>query len=387
MAATVLFSQTRDGTQVAEFPQAVDLVYSYRLNAPGAIGFALPAEKIPGPTTLDYTPVAMTWGGEPMTWDGEPATWSTSQQVTNRTTPIADVLEDGVHEIGIRRGGRVVWLGPLLTVDETHGQQIRFGGEGLAAYLRRWNITAALPGTNAAGEYTAVDSGLLAKRLVDHHQAKGGGDFGIDTTGTPTTGIDVENTEVAPWKGANIYDLFAAVAEADQGGFDWEIRPDTRALTLHSPRAGIRRRDLVFDEANGVAFQRRRDATQQASSVIGFGDGDEAQTLRRVRTDSTAVARYGLTQRVLSLPNEASVAALDAQVQAALATWKTSANILAATFRPDALRVPLFSFALGDRVRVTWDSPWRPVNTWRRVVGLDIRPHPDELVTAYLEET
>lgn len=389
MADTVLFSQTRDGTQVAEFPQASNLTYTFRLNAPGSISFDLPAEKIPAIGLHAHRPEPVYWDGERAEWGGHPAYWgSTPQTASTPTLPISEVLEDGVHEIGVRRGGQVVWLGPLLTIDEPAGGRIGFGGEGLGAYLRRMHVLAALPGTNDDGEYVGddeVDSGLLVKRLVDHHQAKGGGDFGIDTSATATTGVDVENTEVAPSKGANVYGIVTGLAEADTGGFDWEVTPDTRQLVIHAPRRGIRRRDLVLDEANIVRFQRRRDATQQASAVIGFGNGDEARTLRRVRTNSAAVAKYGLTEQTLSLPNEGSVAALDAQVAAALRQWRRSANVITVTFRPDS-RTPLFSFQLGDRVRVLYDSPWRPIAAWRRIVGFDIHPHPVETVDVHLEE-
>lgn len=389
MVDTVLFSQTRDGAQVAELPQATDILYTLRLNAPGAIAFSLPAEKLPGPTTIGELLVPATWEGEPITWEGEQAVWPVDREVVTRDRPISQVLEDGVHEIGIRRAGQVVWLGPLLTVDEQDTNVIRFGGEGLPAYMRRWHILSALAGTNADGVYdddTTVDSGLLARRLIDHHQAKAGGDFGIDS-GDDTTGVDVENSEVAPWKGGNVYSLLTALSEADDGsGFDWEIPADTRRFTIHHPQAGIRRLDLVLDRASCVSIHRRRDATQQASAVIGFGDGDEAQTLRRVQTNSSAVSKYGLTERVVTFPSETSVAALDAQVQAALAQWKTSPNILAITFHSSD-RVPLFGFDLGDELRVVWDSPWRPIDEWRRVLGIDVRPGGgNELVTVYVDE-
>jgi hypothetical protein len=356
MVATTLFSQTRAGELVREFPAGTIETYGWRINAPGACRFLLPAEKLP-------------------------------DHAGARTVQISDVLEDGLHEVGVRRGSNVVWLGPLLTVDETHETTpapIAFGAEGLLAYARRWHVTAKLPSTDSNGQYNDVDQATIFKSLVDHHQAKGGGDFGIDTTAIAATGVLRTRTEYDPWRGVNILEAMTALAGVESG-FDFDIEPSTRALRIHYPQQGRRRMNVTFNEHNIVSFRRSRDASQQASAVVGFGDGFNATSPIRAFSDSGAIAKHGLTERLLTLSNVTDLDVLDAHIRAELAKLSVVANVLAVTIRPTSA-VPYGSFGIGDEVRVRWPSPYRPVDDFRRVIGIDVRPHPDELLVVYLEE-
>lgn len=352
---TTLFVQTRDGRLIRELPTATIESYTFRLNAPGACIFTLPPEMLPGP-------------------DGRPS------------VPIGDVLDDGAVEIGVRRGANTVWLGPLWTVEEDDDgapQPIRFGAEGLWSYARKWHVVSTLPGSNTPGGFRNVDQATICKSLIDHHQSKGGGDYGIDTSTIQPTGVLRTRTEYDGWRGVTISEAVTQLADTE-GGFDFDVWPATRAFRLHYPRQGRRRSNVTFNPANIVKFSRRRDATQQASAVLGFGDGSEASTLRRSVTDSSAVARYGLREHVARHSGVVGAATLDALIRRDLAALRESQNLISLQVKT-GVNLPWSNWWIGDEVRVEWPSPYRPVNDWRRIVGIDVHPHPDETVTVHLD--
>lgn len=352
---TTLFAQTRDGHFIREFPQATVEQYTFRRNAPGACIFSLPAEMLPGP-------------------DGTPS------------VPIGDVLDDGAVEIGVRRGANTVWLGPLWTVEEDDdgaAQPIRFGAEGLWSYARKWHVVSTLPGSNHPGGFEGVDQAFITKALLDHHQSKGGGDFGIDTSTIAATGVPRDRTEYDGWRGVNIFEAVNQLADAE-GGFDFDVWPATRQFRLHYPRQGRRRSNVTFNPANIVKFGRHRDATRQASAALGFGDGQETLTLRRSLTDSSAVARYGLTETVVRRSTVSSAATLDALIRRDLESLRASPNLISLEVKT-GVNLPWSNWWIGDDVRVVWPSPYRPVDDCRRIVGIDVRPHPDETVTVHLD--
>lgn len=352
-----LFAQTRDGTVRVELPQARIRSYTERLNQPGSLQAELAPRKLPD-AAGDYT------------------------------IPIAGVLEDGVHELGVRRDGSIVWLGACVGIDEQinadGSSSLQVAAEGLAGYLWRWMITGKLPNTNSAGHYIGVDQATIAKSLVDHHQAKGGGDYAdIDTSQITATGVTRTRTEYDSWRGLNIGETLTQLAGV-QNGFDWEIGPD-RVMRIHYPRQGRRRTNVTLGPESILSLGRQRDATRQVSAVHGFGDGLDEATPRITRTDASSVAKYGLTEGVYSGSGISDLSVLTANTNALLDQVKTSPNLLSVEIRWSAT-VPYGSFGLGDELRILWpDSPWRPIDEWRRVIGIDHRPHPDETATLHLD--
>jgi hypothetical protein len=356
MVTTTLESRSRDEVLVRQLPTATIESYSFFLNAPGACTFTMPAEMLP-----DHN--------------------------GDLTVPIGDVLEDGVHEVWVVRGGTPVFKSSLLTIDEQHAdgvaQPIRFTAEGLWAYTRKWHVTSKLPNTNSDGHFLAVDQATIAKSLIDHHQAKGGGDFGIDTSNVELTGVLRDRTEYDPWRGVNVFETVAALA-ACENGFDFDVDPVTRQFRVYFPQRGRPMLNVTFDPSNIVAFGRSRDSSQQASSVLGFGDGMEELTVRTSRQDSTAIAKYGLTEKPYRAQGVSDVTTLDEQLRGVLDDSLESPNIITVTVRPTE-NMPFGSFWLGDEIQVLWPSPYRPVDEWRRVVGIEVIPQPDELLVVHLD--
>lgn len=321
-AETILYTTLiGDDEPLEEFPAEI-ISYGYRLNRSGAISFSL---------ALDH-------------------------EKTRRAN-----LEEGVHEVVVRRNRAVVWRGPILTTDEDdEARLLLVGGEGLGAHAKKWHVTSTISHSN-------VDQFTIARSLINHHQGKAGGDFGIDTSAVTTSGV-LRTRTYPGYEQKNIYDALVELSEVEDG-FDFNIDPGTRAFDLYYPKRG-QRTELVFDERNIEKFRRRRDATSQASQILGVGAGEKDDTLRRSSQSSTAVARYKLTQRVATHKDVKVAATLDDHVAAALNAFATVPNVLSIQVRTD--EPPLFSYNVGAEVTVRWPSPYDEINEIQRLIGFDV---------------
>ena len=335
MPDTILYTQVRGGGErIAEFP-ADEVKYGFRLNRPGAIGFDL---------ALDHVKT------------------------------VQANIEEGVHEIGIERERTEVFVGPVLTVDEDDkANTLKIGGEGLMAHLRRMHITDLL--TFSASTDDQFD---IARALIEHHQNKGGGNFGIDTTATTTSGRKRDRVyEKEAQK--NVYDAIVELSEADDG-FDFNFNPATRKFDLFYPKQGQRRTDIVFDTRNIRQFRRQRDVTGQGSQLIG----QFADELIINAQDSGAVAKYGLTQRKIAHKDIAIFQEATDIVTDAARVWRDVPNLISLTV--NAIDPQLFTYVLGDEVKVKWASKYDTVNEFQRLIGFDVVwTKADEEVVLFLE--
>ncbi len=321
MPDTILYTQVRGGGErIEEFPADI-IRYGFRMNRPGAIGFSLP---------LDHAKT------------------------------IQASIEEGVHEIGVEREGTVAWVGPVLTVDEDdRSNALRVGGEGIMAYLRRMHITEDLTFT-----VSTDDQFDIARALIEHHQNKGGGDFGIDTTAVTTSGRKRDRIYLREAQ-KNVYDAIVELSEVDDG-FDFDFNPLDRKFDLFYPNRGRRRTDIVFDERNIRRFRRQRDATDQGSQILGkFADELIVST-----QDSGAIAKYGLTQRVIVNKDVSVVQTATDHVTDALRVWRDVPNLIVITVNTDDPQ--LFTYDLGDEVKVVWVSKYDDVNEFQRLIGFDV---------------
>ncbi len=339
MPDTILYTQPRGGGDpIEEFPAEI-IRYGYRLNRPGSISFSL---------ALDH-----------------------------EKTVIAN-LEVGIHEAVVERDDSLVWVGPILTDDEDDaGRMMGFGGEGLMAHLRKMHVTSTL-----SFSASTDDQFDIARALIDHHQNKAGGNFGIDTTAVTISGRKRDRTYNG-YEHKNVYAAIVEMSELDDG-YDFEINPATRALDLHYPRRGQRRTDIVFDDRNIRSFRRRRDATSQASQIIGVGAGEEENMLIRTLQSSTAVAKHGLTQRIVAHKDVTVAQTLEDHVTDALTAFAGIPNLIAITVGTKDPQ--LFTYGLGDEVKINWPSPYDPVNEYQRLIGFDvIWQSGEESAVLYLE--
>lgn len=378
---SLLFSTDRDGTILAAFPEATIESYGERLNAPGACTFSLPNLHRPeAPSGTD-----LSW------WETWPSTWGVMPRV-ERGQPIAEVLDpDQAHEVGVLRNGRVVWQGPLVTVDEGP-DQIRFGAEGLLTYLRDWHVTRTLettsyPSGDTSGPITGAavidrDQHLLVKALVDHGQGKAGADRRLDTTAVTASGT-LRDRQYKGWELPNVYEQVQNLTDV-QGGPDIHVDPASRELLLWTPRRGKRRESTIFNDRNVRAFGRRKDRNQLATQVLAVGAGEGDATVRLARTSSAGVARVGMVQKVISHKGVSNRDTLLEHADEELNERDTVPNLLSVTVATDS--PALESYNVGDSVRTHHPSRYQPIDEFRRIVGRDVSPHDgEEVATLHLE--
>jgi len=286
------------------------------------------------------------------------------------------VLDPGRTELSVVRNGQTVWAGPLMTVSEDwSSRQLRLGAEGLLAYPRKWHVTEDLV-------HKQVDQALILKSLVDHHQNKAGGDFGLDTSSLTAHGVRRDRTYPG-YELKNVYEAMVQLAEV-QNGFHLEVDPATRKVLAHYPRKGRRRPSTVFDDRCIRSFTRDLDATAQVSQVLAVGAGEGDDMLRASRQNSSAVATYGLTQSVIVDKDVSIASTLVGKAQYRLDGARTVPNVIRLVAGTDD--PPLFSWGINDEVRIVWDSPYDPVDEFQLVIGFDVTFRDgEESVTLYTE--
>ena len=321
MTTRIFTTLVGDDEPIEEFPAEI-ITYGYRLNRAGAITFTF---------SLDH-----------------------------EKSVIAN-CEPGVHEIVIERDSDIKWRGPVLNVLEDDQQRLlTFNGEGLLHYTSRMFITGTL-------EFTSIDMAVIARALIDHHQDKAGGDFGIDTSGSESSRVATRS--YLDYELKNIQEALIQLTEVEDG-IDMEVDPTTRRFIVSYPKAGIRLENIVYDERNIRQFVRNIDAQAQASQVLGIGTGDADSRIKSFQQDSGAVAKYLLTQRVFTGTDITEQATLTGHVMGQLDIYKDVPNAL--TIRVSTDDPDPFTAQLGDEIRVNWDSPYSPVDEFVRLVGLDI---------------
>lgn len=382
MPKTYVVTADRDGRVLALFDDATIDGYSFRLNEPGTCTFSIPNVGRPSVTVTSTS----SW---PESW---PASWGTAVTVTSRRDrPVWEVADpEQGHEVWVVRAGQVVWAGPLWTVDEDE-DRITFGALSLEVYLSDWVLyqtleTSGYPSEDASGPVPGAtvvsrDQHLLVKALVDHGQALAGGDRRIDTSTVSASGV-LRDRQYAVWEGYDVLTLVRNLSEVDNGP-DWWIDPASRQLQLAS-RRGMRRPATVFNDRNVRRFARRRDRGELATEIVGIGVGYDQSTLRENRADTAAMARSGRIRKTYVNKQIGRRETLRAVAARQLRVRSTVPDLLAVTVATD--EPPLFSYELGDEVRIHYRSDYRPVDVFRRVVGVDVVPHGgEEQAVLYLE--
>lgn len=319
---TVIYTTLRgDDEPVEEIPAEL-IRYTYRLNRPGSIQFAL---------SLDHP-------------------------FCTRS-----VIYPGVHEAVIVRNRQIVWRGPVLTANEVDDQDqrmVEFGGEGLLHYPNRWYLTQDRT-------FTQQDQFTIARALVNSHQNKAGGDFSIDTSGVDLSGVLRDRTYV---RGKNIGEALLELADVNDG-FDFQIDAETRLLELFHPQQGARFPDLIIED--GIRqFSRSVDSTSQASQVVALGEGEGDSQVFATRQSSTAVAEYGLTQMVYDNQEVSIRSTLIGHADFNLAHHRNPVQDLRVTVGTGEFNP--FQFGVGVEGRVKYDSSYDEVNEVRRLVGFDV---------------
>lgn len=280
---------------------------------------------------------------DPIDWTGlsfvdelsRPQQLTAGAKVSTLTEPLLQRLRNLAElatEIWLYRNGKLIFAGPLLGW-QVQGEAITLQAQGLLAYLKMMVVQADQVFNN-------VDQFTIAATLINQWQALDYGNFGIDTSNLPVSGVVRDATYLAK----ELHNVGQRVEELGKrdNGFDLTIEPATRRLRMAYPIQGQDRsvgEDAVVFDARNVTSPNIICSSAPgdvASEAIGTGTGDTA--LISTMSNLTRRAQYGRSAVTQTFDGVKEQSTLDAHVQGLL-------NV-----RNEALLIP------GPDTRVTPDS-------------------------------
>lgn len=166
-------------------------------------------------------------------------------------------------------------------------RQITFAGVGLLAYLQVMIRTTTYTAT-------ADDQATIVAGLIDGYQSQTYGNYGLDTSTLTSTGIARDLT----LNGSELNPLDRVIGEmgARENGFDLTVDPETRAITIDSPRKGSDlSASLVIDHRSigDPQYAQFVPLGQIASDVAVIGSSVEGITLTASDSDTAVRAAFG----------------------------------------------------------------------------------------------
>ena len=108
-------------------------------------------------------------------------------------------------EMGLYRDSVLVQRGPLVGW-QIQDKSLTLNAKGLLYYIRYMKITSALT-------YTAVAQGTIVKGLIDHHQNKDYGNFGLDTATIAATAV----TRTREYEAEDLVPIYEEIFEMEIG--------------------------------------------------------------------------------------------------------------------------------------------------------------------------
>jgi hypothetical protein len=164
------------------------------------------------------------------------------------------------------------------------------------------------------------DQALIVKDLIDHHQDKSHGNFGLDTSSITSHGVNRErvyqNTELI-----NIQKEIRDMSEADNG-FDMDVDPVDGTVILNNPQMGTDKSATVFLDARGMtdpnyAYSLAAGRFGTASAAAGTSQDNTAkyaQSFEAVERNAFGLAY--VTTHVMGVTTQEEVESYAAQASA-----------------------------------------------------------------------
>jgi hypothetical protein len=233
---------------------------------------------------------------------------------TRMDHPLNEALLDaGATMVKVYDGETLRCVGPIVSFDEAGGV-----GGGTIAYTFadggwRWakrhigkDLTGAAPYKNPSTGAGSVDSGQIAKDLIDLINAES--PTGIEVGASYLTGI---GNRVGPWQ---FKPLLEAIADLSGpiDGFDWQITPKEPAAGIIGtfncyPAIGIAASNAVFEFGMGRENVESWKRIGNADSLMNIGyalppsypDVSQGKVQVSGAPDPDSLARYGLLEDVV----------------------------------------------------------------------------------------
>lgn len=262
------------------------------------------------PTFVELGPIKAT-GGE----EGGGLAWSkelySDGSITVATDPtrIEDAiaerlldLEGKPSELAIYRDGILMQRGPLVAW-QVEGKSLILNARGLLYYLRYMTLTT--------DEEYNTNQVLIAKSLIDKHQAKTRGNFGLVTTSMTSAGA-TRTRSYAAADLINVNDEIRELGEADNG-FEISIDPTTRVISCHNPTKGTDKSAEVTLDQRGIvtpSFSDSVAAGQFGTAAFVAGVPPESDPVTAESIDTASRDLFGLayvTHTAVGVPNATEV--------------------------------------------------------------------------------
>lgn len=206
-------------------------------------------------------------------------------------------------EIGVFRDGVLMQRGPLIAW-QVQGETLVLHARGLSYYLRYMFLTSDLAFNK--------DQALIVQDLIDHHQDKDWGDFGLDASGITSHSVTRE-IEYFAGELINIYEEIRDLSEIDDG-FDMVVDPTTRDVVLTNPTVGSVKAASILDARviNSPNMSSVVTAGQFGSSGLVGGVNANGDRIQSSSTDTTIRDNWGLSYVGRAVPGADNQAFVDA---------------------------------------------------------------------------
>ena len=263
----VLYRDIKTGTTLGELP-ASSFQYSDSLNAAGSFNVSMPL--LDAPSATDFTP--------------------------GRTMLIFE------------RDGSAVWSGVLWGVQANIGSNsLTASGSGWLGYLSRRLITAD-------ATYTSTEQFTIARNLIATAQAATGGNVGLYTSGTSTSGV----TRTAEFKGDDYRTVADALLDlsALDNGFDFYFDPSYVSGALRVafeplyPTSGRSTAHVLEVGTNINIDSYAEDGSVVANSVVALGGGSGTDRPTATSADAGSLASLPLLESTVTHSDETDATTL-----------------------------------------------------------------------------
>lgn len=316
---------------------------------PNAVGGSWPTLTVMGP----ITPKDQIGFGRDLYGDGGFITVSTDPNDISKYPDIMQSLRDPYTypaELILYRDGSIAQYGPIVA-SQVQGHTITITCRGLLYYLRYMFITSDL-------SYTSTDQYTIIKNLINHHQNKTYGHFGIDASGVGTSGTNLTRNFKAN-RGPNVFMQLQEIAERENG-FDYYYTFDANRDLVLASRRGSDKSGSVFLDSRGILSPQigmSIAADEICTEALGVGRSFNNNTVFSSQNNASKMAAFGRAQRFESFDGENDSGHLNEYLNAMLESHgKMSFTPGAITMLPVRGADPIVDFDVGDTVTWYYDA-------------------------------
>ena len=292
---------------------------------------------------------------------------SPEELIPSVASRMKDLLANPI-ELYLYRDGVLRQRGPLISW-QIEGNTLVLQARGLLYYLRYMVLTS---------DFTFdKDQAFIVEDMIDHHQNKDYGDFGLDASGITSHGVTrkrvYKKTELI-----NVQKEIRDMSEADDG-FDMDINPTTRAITLHNPQMGTDKSASVFLDARGMtdpnyAYSLAAGRFGTAASASGTSDDNAAKWAEAFAT--TPRTTFGLAYVTTHVLGATSFDEVQSYADQAVNLARNPYFVPSRNYFP-VVGASIDDFDQGDKVSFVFDPGFGEFTIAQDVKSINISVSPD----------